>query len=212
MSADLQTIARFSDPIEAELACGRLLDEGLSAVITGDITANAFSLGYMTGGIELSVPGAEKDRAIKVLTDFAKEVATKRNPPKEAITAEPPLPALVEEPLTEEEVAALPNEAERITERAFRAALFGYLICWPILHVYGFLLLLYVAFSSEEVRSRYSSKYYVSFALCALSVVAAAIVTLGNAWTALPIGVAALVGVVMFLVTRSRLRGRGKVQ
>src|SRR5262249_31093040 len=140
MPADLRTAARFADLIEAELARGRLNDEGLNAFIANDLSANVMGLGYTTGGIELLVPADEFDRARDVLADFAKEVeAKKQPPPPHAITAQPRLPETDETP---DEFAARPNFAEDLVVRAYRASILGYfLICWPVVHLYALLML-----------------------------------------------------------------------
>jgi hypothetical protein len=166
VSADLQTIARFSDPIEAELARSRLENEGVVAVVTGDVAFSLFGLGR---GITLLVPATECERAETILSDFAKEVEAKKNPPKEAITADPPLPEMQEVPLTPEEIAAQPTFAEELTNFAFRATTLGFLVCFfiPIPQMYAILLLLYATFSGEEIRGKYSVKYYVAFVLSA---------------------------------------------
>src|SRR5262245_61510386 len=123
MSADLRTVAKFSDLVEAELARNRLDDEGLNAVIANDITTNVMGLGYTTGGIELLVPAAELDRARGVLADFAREIEAKKEPPPaDAITAELPLPEMRPGPQTPEELEAQPTFIEDLTERAYKAS------------------------------------------------------------------------------------------
>jgi hypothetical protein len=169
MPADLRIAAKFADLIEAELARGRLNDEGLNAVIANDISTNVMGLGYTTGGIELLVPAEELDRARAVLADFAKEIEVKKQPPPPyAITAQPRLPEAEETP---EEIAARPNFAEDLVVRAYRASILGYfLICWPVVHLYALLMLLYATFSGEEIRPNYSTKYFFAFILSAASV------------------------------------------
>ena len=170
MSADLTTIATFSDPVEAELVAARLEDEGIAAVVSGDLMSSTFSgLGYMAGGIDVLVPAAELDRARTVLSNFAKEIEARKNPSPTAITAVPPVPEMeADEPSAPD----LPvNSNERRIERAFRAAILGYFLCPPILHIYSLVVLLSVAFQPSEKSESNSAKFYVAFALDAFGLV-----------------------------------------
>ncbi len=173
MSADLRTLARFSNQIEATLAENRLLDEGLNPVIGGDITNNTLGLGY-TSVIELLVPATELEQARAILDEFSKEVQTRKDRPKEAITAEPP-----DEPV--EEPGLAPTEEEQMVQRAFRASLLGFFLCGPLLpiaHLYALFLLLKVTFRGKEMRHEYSRKYYIAMNVSAITVTAGVIVIL----------------------------------
>jgi hypothetical protein len=220
VSADLRTVTRFADLVEAELARNRLVDEGLNPIIANDISTNVIGLGYTTGGIELLVPAAELDRAQAVLADFAGEIeAKKAPPPREAITAEPPVLEMQEPPPTQAELDAQPTFAEDLVERAYRASLAGFLLCTPMLpvaHFYSVLLLLYVTFSDDEVRSGYSWKYYVAFMLCALSLCGGALAWLSTSSVPLYAGTVVVnFAVAMFLLTILRpwkRRRRGQAE
>jgi hypothetical protein len=170
MSANLQTIAHFGDPMEAELACARLQDEGVNAVVTGHEVGGIFGPGFTLGGLQLMVPAEECERAEGILTDLAKEIEARKHRPKEAIMAEPPPD---EVPETPEDIAARPNAAEEMTERAFRASLFGFIIFSPLIpvaHVYALVLLAKVTFGDKPTRGAYRVKYLVALALSVPSV------------------------------------------
>src|SRR5580700_7555502 len=138
----------MNDSIEANLARNRLLDEGLNAVLSGDITNNPIGIGY-SACIDLLVPAAELERARSVLQAFAKEIDARKHRPDEAISAEPPVET-VEDPFT------TATFDEKLTRYAYRAALMGFIvpIFWviPIVHQYSFFLLMYVSVRGNELR------------------------------------------------------------
>jgi hypothetical protein len=175
---ELESIARFSDPIEAELARSRLADEGLNATTVGGEAGNMFGMSYTTGGIDLLVPAEDRDRAESILADLAKEIDARKHPLKEAITAERPLIPAGEEPLTPEELAAQPTYAEVLTEYAFRASLFGSFLCPVLTHSYALWLLMYATFRGEPIRAGHSVKYYAAFIICIVWITAVGVVLL----------------------------------
>lgn len=62
------TIARYADPIEAHIACGRLRAEGIDAHVADDqVTAANWEWRLAVGGTRLRVPEAEAGRARRVL-------------------------------------------------------------------------------------------------------------------------------------------------
>lgn len=203
MADELETIARFSNPVEAALAYARLVDDGIDAVTSGDAVGNMLGMGFATGGITLLVPSADVERARAALADLAAEIEATKHRPPHAITAEAPVEGLTEEPPTPEEIAARPNFAEQLTIWAFRASWMGLLFCFyfaPIVHLYALLLLLYATFLGEPIRSDYTKRYYAAFVMSALSVaigIAAAVYLRGLAVLAIP----AALGVGMFLLT-----------
>jgi hypothetical protein len=70
------TVASYTQPIEAQLAKGRLEDEGIKVFLTGDLTANTFSgLGGLGGQVQLQVPEADVKRAEEILAACAEEEA-----------------------------------------------------------------------------------------------------------------------------------------
>ncbi len=79
--------ARFTLPIEAQVACGRLQAEGIQAYVTGDLSSSAFSGIGMVGAIELYVPASAYDRAQEVLAECMQEqrytAGTEERPPLE---------------------------------------------------------------------------------------------------------------------------------
>lgn len=72
MSDEFITIARFSTPLEAQLAVGRLEAEGIKAYLTGDLSVSVFTgMGALGGQVHLQVIATDKERAIKVLEECA---------------------------------------------------------------------------------------------------------------------------------------------
>lgn len=170
MAAELQTIASFSDPVEAELVASRLDEEGITADVIGDLTNNAFSgLGYTAGRIDILVPTAELERARAVLAEFAKEIDARKHRPPHAITAEPPEKNLEEAP---KPAGSSTDETDREVEKAFRAMLFGVLIPFilPVAHLYALMLLLQVALSGQGMRLVSSIKHLLTLGVSVLGV------------------------------------------
>lgn len=65
------TIARYQDPIEAHIACGRLRAEGIDAHVADDQVAVAnWEWRLALGGTRVQVPDAEATRARQVLRDL----------------------------------------------------------------------------------------------------------------------------------------------
>jgi hypothetical protein len=66
----LVTVATFTQPLEAQIARGRLEHEGITVFLTGDLTASAFAGFSGIGGLtELQVPEADAERAATVLAE-----------------------------------------------------------------------------------------------------------------------------------------------
>jgi hypothetical protein len=200
VSADLQSIASFSDSFEANLAVNRLRDEGIEASLGGDITNNTLGLG-LTSAIQLLVPKEEMERAEAVLEEFAKEIDARQHRPKEAIMAEPP-------PTAPEEIVEPLSFDEQLIQYAYRASLLGFFLCtpfYPVAHLYALLLLVYLSFRGKDLRPEYSRKYYLSMLISAVTITGGAIVlvfvyglalfTFFAAWACVSISV------VMFLIT-----------
>jgi hypothetical protein len=210
MSADLRTIATFSDPIEAELVANRLDEEGIATAISGDATNSAFSgLGYMAGAIDILVPAAELERARTILADFAKEVEAKKHRPPHAITAAPPIAEMQDDAPDGEPPY---SEEERSIQRAFVASIAGFFLfspIFPVVHVYTLLTLLFASSSGKEVRSKITVRYYLALIICASSILAG--VFISNALFVSPeftIVPAAVIGLLMFLAVWSYNRPR----
>lgn len=65
------TIARYPDPIEAHIACGRLRAEGIDAHVADDQLGLAnWEWRLAVGGTRLRVPEAEAERAHRVLREL----------------------------------------------------------------------------------------------------------------------------------------------
>lgn len=65
------TVARYHDPIEAHIACGRLCAEGIDAHVADDQLGLAnWEWRLAVGGIRLRVPDADAERARDVLREL----------------------------------------------------------------------------------------------------------------------------------------------
>jgi hypothetical protein len=102
MSDEMVTLATFSNPIEAELAKGRLQDAGIPAFLYGDIGGSMFAgMSNLFGEIRLMVSATHAEEALRVLTDEEDEeededessTAIKGEPPRQESSTQvrPPL-------------------------------------------------------------------------------------------------------------------------
>jgi len=74
MSNKFVTIAGFSNPVEAQLAVGRLDAEGIKGELTGDLSVSIFSgVSGVGGQVHLRVIAADEKRAIEILEECATE-------------------------------------------------------------------------------------------------------------------------------------------
>lgn len=200
MSADLRTIATFSDPIEAELVANRLDEEGITASVSGDLMNATFSgMGYMAGGIDILVPAAELERARTVLSDYAKEIEAKKHPSPHASARLVPVPEPQDDAISESPY----SEEERAIQRAFIASIVGFFLfspMFPVVHVYTLLTLVFASSSGEEVRSKITFRYYAALLLCALSILSgigmSAVLSVDPLFN---IGLATVIGIGMFV-------------
>jgi hypothetical protein len=70
VSEPFVTVARFTSPLEAQLAVGRLEAEGIQAYLTGDLSASVFSgMGALGGQVHLQVLADDQERAVQVLEE-----------------------------------------------------------------------------------------------------------------------------------------------
>jgi hypothetical protein len=70
MAENYVTVAGFSEPVQAEIARGRLQDEGIPVFVTGGMAATTFSgMGALGGRVELRVPAEHLARAVRVLAE-----------------------------------------------------------------------------------------------------------------------------------------------
>jgi hypothetical protein len=81
MSVQLVTVARYSDPLEAQLALGRLREEGIQAILTGDNSVSIFTGTGLGGDHQLQVIEADRGLAERILADFARD----RDPDRHAL-------------------------------------------------------------------------------------------------------------------------------
>ena len=124
-SEDEQTVAAFDTLMEAELARGRLESEGIGArIIDGNTVGIAQHLSSALGGVKLAVAESDFPAARAIL--FAPS-ALVEDEPAPAPEAEPPLPTL--------------DTPDGVVERALRAAVLGYVLFPPLLHLWSLVLL-----------------------------------------------------------------------
>src|SRR5262249_13583007 len=149
MPDELRTLATFSDPIEAELALHRLLDEGMHAGLSGDLPSSTFvGMGYMVGGIDLLVPEGEIEKSGVILAALAEEIDQRRH--AEGVSK---FEDALDDPKADQDGDDLspPPLHELRTNRAFRASLLGFVFpppcvqIIPLFHIYSFVLLVRVA-------------------------------------------------------------------
>lgn len=76
MSDTYVTVASYSIPMEAQLAAGRLEEEGIDAVVAGGLAADTFGLGIggLGGTAEVRVPEAQAEKAHRILAACAGEL------------------------------------------------------------------------------------------------------------------------------------------
>ncbi len=148
----MKTIASFNNPIEAEMACAFLRDEGFAADLT-NLAAQAAVLGAFNplSTLELKVPVAEVDEAVRCLRAW-------RTAPVAAVSHEENPAAAPAEP----ERRAAPryigydatdwNARERRVERAYRCTILGPLIPGPFVTWYGMYCLVLAWGGAEPLR------------------------------------------------------------
>lgn len=151
MADELETIARFSSPMEAELTRGRLEEEGIQARLMG-VTSSGLLTGidYITGGIDLLVTREDAERARRVLAELAAE--------KDTPSVDMPLP----EPYEQE------PEADRMVRRAYRASWLGYFVCFfllPVINGYSLVLLLIASTKDPPISQNMSWRFYAALLL-----------------------------------------------
>lgn len=165
MSSELCTIATFADAVEAHLVRSRLEEEGIAVQVTGELSADALGIGYAFGGVDVQVPVDDLDRARAILEAFAEEVEQRKLGEVVDLPEEFPAP----EPTAPEEPPLTPDEAR--INRAFLASIFGFLVCFPFVHVYALILLLRSSVSDSPTRRAISIKYYVALTISLVIVV-----------------------------------------
>jgi len=165
MSDELRTLVTFSDPIEAELALHRLLDEGMHAGLSGDLTGNVFGgLGYSVGGMDLVVPESEVAKSRIILAALAEEIDHRKHGAGVSKFED-----ALDDPKADQDRDDEPPPPLYVirTNQAFRASVFGFL-CMPIIpivHIYSFILLVRVASDPKVPAGGLSRKFYIAMAI-----------------------------------------------
>jgi hypothetical protein len=141
----LVTVATFDDSIRAALARNHLEAEGISVVLNDELTvATDWSLSTAVGGIKLQVPALQVEHAEYLLAVLA-EARADVSDVHFTTTAETAHELAEEREAQREEE----NPSNQLADRAFRAAVGGFLF-FP-LHFYVWLLLLSLLGETERV-------------------------------------------------------------
>lgn len=124
-SDDEHVVASFDTLMEAELARGRLESEGIGArIVDGNTVGIAQHLSGALGGAKVVVAEGDVGAARSVLFAPSALVEAEEAPTRDE---EPPLPTL--------------DTPDGITERALRAAVLGFVLFPPLLHLWSLVLL-----------------------------------------------------------------------
>ena len=173
----LMTVATFQSLIQAELAQSVLEGEGIRSFLADGETVNmAWWMSGAVGGIKLQVAEPDLLAAERALNSREGQNAVMNRDdyglpkPTDAITAHPKrvreeTPASEDAGRDESEDAgeeATDNDAEIIVGTALRAAVFGLLICPPLLQIYSMWLLLRVSQMNEPLRGRYRTLIWIA--------------------------------------------------
>lgn len=133
---DEHVVAAFDTLMEAELARGRLESEGIGArIVDGNTVGIAQHLSSALGGAKVVVAESDLGAARSIL--FAPS-------------------ALVEDDAAPEPEAPLPtlDTPDGIAERALRAAVLGFVLLPPLLHLWSLVLLAQVAGKPLSAKGR----------------------------------------------------------
>jgi hypothetical protein len=116
------TVGTFTGMDEAAVARGALEQEGIETFLGNEhLVTMAWTLSQATGGVRLSVPAKDAERARKVLA-FAVDVPSVETQAAEA---------------DEEQISA----ADALVERAWKSSLIGFLAFPPLFHLWALWLL-----------------------------------------------------------------------
>ena len=168
MHEDLVTVATFSNPAQAELAQQRLEQAGIPAHLKGAAATGAFvGLGGSFSTIKLQVREEDLERARELLA----------SPPPHARPALSEAPAGTEDQADDDsEPEPDPDSTEALAARAWRAAIFGMILCPPTLHVYSLWLIARIAARSDDLSQEGTLKMYAALFVDGVIVVAAALI------------------------------------
>lgn len=166
MSYELVTAATFSDAAEAEVARVSLEGQGIPAVLSGEIATTTFAgLTGIAGNVQLRVRPKDLERAVEILQASSAAVGDRNRPTWKCSACDTDVDADMEvcpkcgalaEGEPEEELPAEGEQAEneaapsrtwvadRLAQRAFRAAVIGLFIFPPLGHFYSLWVLLRV--------------------------------------------------------------------
>jgi hypothetical protein len=151
-NANLVTIARFIDPVEASLAKNCLEDAGFQAFLADFETVSIdWQIASAIGAIKLQVFDTDVEAARSVLRDQLEGAnGDESEPIDEAI--DPDSVAGVPDDDDSDDLEPEPNAREKAAERALKGAVLG-LLFWP-LQAYVSYLLMTVYFSSQTLAGR----------------------------------------------------------
>ncbi len=157
----LATIARFLEPIEADLARGRLQADGIRVFIEGSGFASMnWPLSMGNRGVKLQVPTEDAERATAILNELSQANDEDAGEDEWSETDDDEADAYgKQEPDDEPELTV----REQIADRAFRGAVLGVLFL-PI-QFYVFWLLLRVFVSDEPLSSRLRGRALIAAAI-----------------------------------------------
>lgn len=156
------TVATFATPEQAHIACNALREIGLPARLDDDVVVGfAWHLGTALGGVKVKVPEEHAAAAREFLgDDDDNEVALDGDDPPldEELTS-------VDDSAQEEEDEHPSPTAAQLTDRAFRAAVIGLLVCQGFLQAYSLWNLLKAAARENPDDDSSHWKWYAALLL-----------------------------------------------
>ena len=179
----LMTVATFDTLMAAEVARGYLEGEGIRCFLAdAELVNTAWYLSGAMGGIKLQVAKGDFLTAERLLHSRQGLRAGDRDdyglkPPSDQITEKPGKvreSTQAEEGEGEGEGEGVDNPAEALVMSAFRAAIFGLLLCPPCLHLYSLYLLNEARQRPEGLREHYRKYRLVAAIVDVVVVIGAA--------------------------------------
>jgi hypothetical protein len=148
----LPTVATYFQPIQAELARARLVDEEIPAFIQGgEFAAIAWHLALADRGIKVQVPTEFVERAREVLSPTSNYA---ERPLEDRTESDDDSENETDEPL---------SLREQNADRAFRGAVIG--VLFIPLQIYAFWLLMKVLVSHEALSSQSRTRAIIAAAI-----------------------------------------------
>jgi hypothetical protein len=163
MPGELVTVAAFSTPEEAHAVRILLEAEGIAAHLADEnVVGWVWTLDNALGGVKVQVSNEDVEQAQAILAEAADESHRARLDQLAEASGQPddegePPPGEA----ADEFSAELPGDV--LANRAWKAAVFGLVICPLILHVYSAWTLLTLAFSEHEVSASGNRKQIGAF-------------------------------------------------